>query len=115
MKVYTEAETEALHETVIKKHSFHPFWVFADITNEEGGTPIYWCFLNTHYPAGLVALEKDAYNKAVDDLTSGRWLLSQKANASNKDLKIGFGYDETPSKAFIEACRMAGVIKKEGS
>ena len=111
-KVYTEAETEQLHETVIKRHMFFPFWTFADLMT-GAKEPIYWCFLGANYPAGLVSMDQDQYNEAVELLTSGRWLLQQKADNPNKDAKIGFGWDETPSKAFVDACRMAGVIKNK--
>lgn len=109
-KIAAEQNIENLHETVIKKHSFFPFWVFADLMSEPH-EPVYWCFLGANYPAGLVSGDTKLYNVAIDELTSGRWLLRAKTDESDKNKKIGFGYDATPSNAFIEACKMAGVIK----
>jgi hypothetical protein len=110
-KLYTEDQTTKLHEQVIHKHNMFPFWIFADIKCE--GTPKkFWCFLGAHYPRGLVETDEVEYEAAIEELEKGHW-KAKGLTAYGPNSKIGFGVAETPSLAFISACKMAGYIKAQ--
>lgn len=104
----TAAHVEKLHEDVIAKHQMWPFWVFADPLHEKNAK-YFWCFIGANYPAGLVSDVADEYNLAIDDLKLGHWAAMERKAAPGK--RIGYGFAETPSLAFIKACKMAGYMK----
>lgn len=96
---------------IIRIKDFNPFWLFRDCSGTQYKQVYpFWCFLNAHYPEGLVSSDPQAYVEAVDAIDNGQWLLE--AKRANPNLSIGWGNGPSPDKAFESALRCAGYLKK---
>ena len=109
---------EHINDQFIMKKQMKPMWLFTDIygshVNREGK---FWCFIGGHFPDGLMAEDKEEYNRAVNLLISGQWQRAWLADEVNQkgNVKVGYGFGDNPNQAFKRAIVSAGYLKSIGT
>lgn len=106
--------TEHINDQFIAKKQMKPLWIFSDIygahVNREGK---FWCFIGGHFPDGLMASDKDEYNRAVNLVICGKWKQAWLADEEvvKANIKVGYGFGDNPNQAFKRAIVNAGYLK----
>lgn len=100
-----------LYDIAIEKKSIFPMWVFTDphYGTQSGGK--FMAFVGANWPVKIVSATLEAQAEALLYLTSGNW----KARALEQDPEkkmVGYGFGNTPSEAFRNACFMSGHMTR---
>lgn len=96
---------DGYEDALTLRKAFNPVWIFSDLYGGRHCGSGFWCFLNGHYPAGLVSLTLDTYKAAFSDITEGKWYQEWKLKYPEKPIAWGMG--RSPSEAFRSALKMA--------
>ena len=107
---------DRLYDTAIERKEIFPLWLFTDLYRGRHTGYKFMCFIGANVPMKLFNTDERIHKEQVEELKTGVWKterLNKLKESGQEPKKIGWGFGNTPSQAFREACYMSGHINRD--